>query len=200
MGIKEHPLYIALRKLKWAVIAWFRTPPWKRARVSETSKCRETLARFCDGNGVDVGFGGDPIVPHAICMDLPAAYARYKANPQHLHGSAETLHWFRDGALDWVFSSHVLEDFSDTEGVLREWLRILRPGGRLILFLPDEPTYRAHCKSEGKPPNAHHIYADFGPGRVKQSLARIGSHRIVHERFPVGIYSFELVVEKLPAA
>ena len=29
-------------------------------RESETSKCRSTLARFCKGNGLDVGYGGDP--------------------------------------------------------------------------------------------------------------------------------------------
>jgi len=50
-----------------------------------------------------------------------------------LAGYTEQLHWFRDGVLDFVYSSHLLEDLVDTEAVLREWIRILRPGGRLIL-------------------------------------------------------------------
>lgn len=163
-------------------------------RISETSKCRATLAPFCVGDGVDVGFGGDPIVPTAIAMDLPQRYARYLENPQHLHGDATNLRWFRDGSLDYVYSSHVLEDFQDTGAVLREWLRVLRPGGRLILYLPDEQTYRAHCRREGKPPNEHHVHEHFGLPYVKSLLPK--DVEIEHERFPVGIYSFELVVKK----
>jgi len=50
--------------------------------VSETSKCRDSLAPFCNGDGVDIGYGGDPIVPNAICMDLPDSYAKYKVHIQ----------------------------------------------------------------------------------------------------------------------
>lgn len=196
MGLKEHPIYLKLRAAKWAMIAWWRNPPWKRARRSETSRCRASLAPYCVGDGIDVGFGGDPIVPHAICMDLPTPYARYKQHVQHLHGSAEDLHWFRDGVLDWVYSSHVLEDFPDTARVLDAWVRVLRPGGVLVLYLPDEQTYRAHCRAQGKPPNAHHIHEHFGLPWLKEKIAARRDLEVVHERFPVGIYSFELVLRK----
>lgn len=164
--------------------------------VSETSKCRATLAKFCVGDGVDIGFGGDPIVPHAICMDMPGRYANYMNHVQHLHGDARNLHWFRADALDWVYSSHVLEDFEDTGAVLEEWLRVVRPGGYLVLFLPDEQTYRAYCQMQGKPPNAHHIHQSFSLDFVKGCLAHRRDLEVVHERFPVGIYSFELVLRK----
>ncbi|NQU09819.1 class I SAM-dependent methyltransferase [bacterium] len=169
-------------------------PPARKA--SETSKCRAALAPFCTGDGLDVGYGGDPIVPHAICVDLPEAYARYESHPQHLHGDAADLRWFRDGCLDFVYSSHVLEDFPDTRAVLDEWLRVLKPGGSLVLYLPDEQTYRAHCRREGKPPNIHHTHEHFSLDHVKRSLAHRTDLEVVHERFPVGIYSFELVVRK----
>ncbi|MBL9138397.1 MAG: methyltransferase domain-containing protein [Verrucomicrobiales bacterium] len=195
-GIKEHPLYIRLRSLKWRLIGWWRHPPWKRAWRSETSKCRRSLERFCIGNGIDVGFGGDPIAPHALCMDLPQPYARYRRHVQHLHGSAEDLRWFRDDALDWLYSSHVLEDFPDTLKVLDEWIRVVRPGGHIILYLPDEQTYRAYCASKGKPPNAHHIHEHFGLPMLRELLRGRPGVEIIHERFPVGIYSFELVLRK----
>jgi SAM-dependent methyltransferase len=171
-----------------------RMKPPEPPRVSETSKVRASLAPFCVGDGVDVGFGGDPIVPTAIAMDLPERYARYLENPQHLHGDAANLHWFRDGVLDYVFSSHVLEDFEDTAAVVREWVRVLKPGGRLVLFLPDEQTYRAHCRAIGNPPNAHHVHENFGLPYLKSCLP--ANVTVEHERFPVGIYSFELVVRK----
>jgi len=44
---------------------------------SETSKCRARLTPYCAGYGLDVGCGGDPIVGHALRMDLPTPYARY---------------------------------------------------------------------------------------------------------------------------
>lgn len=169
----------------------------RRRSVSETSKCRESLSRFCVGDGIDIGFGGDPIVAHAICMDLPTPYARYRNHAQHLHGSADNLKWFRDNSLDWVYSSHVLEDFEDTRAVLEEWIRVVRPGGVVVLYLPDEATYRAHCRRQNKPPNVHHIHETFGLDFVKNALAHRSDIEIAHERFPVGIYSFELVLRKL---
>lgn len=196
LKIANTRIYQLLRQAKWKLIDLIRHPPWKRARRSETSKCRESLARYCEGDGMDIGFGGDPIVPHAICMDLPIPYARYKRHVQHLHGSADDLRWFRDESLDWVFSSHVLEDFGETGKVLEEWLRVVRRGGHVALYLPDEQTYRAHCRSQGKPPNAHHIHTHFGLAFVKQALAHRSDIEFVHERFPVGIYSFELVLRK----
>ncbi|MDA9981761.1 class I SAM-dependent methyltransferase [Gammaproteobacteria bacterium] len=165
--------------------------------LSETSKAREVLAKYCTGDGLDIGFGGDPITPAAICIDLPERYARYKELPQHLHGDARQLHWFRNDCMDYVYSSHVLEDFEQTEPVLKEWLRVLKPGGRLVLFLPDEQVYREYCQTQGKPPNQHHIHENFGLKFIKDIIELKSLNvEIEHEAFPVGIYSFELVLKK----
>jgi len=166
-------------------------------RESETSKCRSSLARFCKGNGLDIGYGGDPIVPSAICIDLDTPYANYHSHPQHLHGDASNLHWFTDHCLDYIYSSHVLEDFIDTEYVLREWSRVLKPGGNLVLFLPDEQAYRAHCVVNGKEPNKHHIHQEFSLNYLKEIVGLSGSLEVIHELYPVAEYSFELVLKKL---
>ena len=173
-------------------------PPHLQPRkISETCKVRASLSRFCIGDGLDVGFGGDPIVPNAICMDLPKKYAHYEGHPQHLHGSADNLNWFKDNSLDWVYSSHVFEDFENTQQVLFESLRIIRPGGFLILFLPDEQAYRSYCKSQGKPPNHNHVHEYFSLSYVKDQLKKCDNLKYVHEVFPSNIYSFELVIQKL---
>jgi SAM-dependent methyltransferase len=44
---------------------------------------------------------------------------------------------FEDGAFDVCFSLYVLEHLVYPEVALREMVRILRPGGRLVLVFPD---------------------------------------------------------------
>jgi predicted SAM-dependent methyltransferase len=165
--------------------------------LSETTNCRDRLAGYCRGYGVDVGYGGDPITPQAITVDLPLPYTNVGNHPLNLGGDARDLYWFKDGVLDFVFSSHLLEDFEDTEAVLREWLRVLKPGGHLILFCPVEQVYREHCAKTGQSYNLAHKIADFSLVYVKQILVdRIGNVEMVHENPLVDTYSFELVARK----
>ncbi len=171
-----------------------RRPAWR----SETSKCRPRLAPYCTGYGVDLGFGGDPITPQAIAVDLPQPYTQVGARPVQLGGDATQLTWFADGVLDFVYSSHLLEDFVAVGPVLAEWLRVLKPGGRLIIFCPDEQVFRRHCAATGQWYNEHHVHADFSLAFVKRELAALGQpYRIVHEVPLVDLYSWELVIEKL---
>jgi predicted SAM-dependent methyltransferase len=163
--------------------------------ASETSVHRPSLGKYCQGNGVDLGFGGDPINETAVRVDLPSPYAS-GVSPTQLAGDATRLHWFADGALDYVFSSHLLEDFADTSAVLREWLRVLRPGGLLVTGCPDEKRYRAYCEARGHPRNEHHVHAEFSLEQVKTRLREIGGTTLVYENDAAGPYSWELVVRK----
>ena len=42
----------------------------------------------------------------------------------------------------------------------------------------------------------HHVHEDFSLAYLKQCLVGRQDIEIIHERFPVGIYSFELVIKK----
>jgi SAM-dependent methyltransferase len=46
---------------------------------------------------------------------------------------------FKDNAFDLIYASHVLEHivWYQTEAALREWIRILKPGGVLEVWVPD---------------------------------------------------------------
>lgn len=120
---------------------------------SETDKMRQWLVPYTAvGYGCCIGFGGDKIVSKAIGIDLPVPYACTGGDVVQLGGTAEDLYWFKDGVLDWVSSSHVLEDFEENKChiVLEEWLRVLKPEGYLILNLPDEPLFYDHCVIQKK--------------------------------------------------
>ena len=63
---------------------------------SETSKFRYLFLDYCKGNGIDIGFGGDPILPTAITIDLPIPYAETGESSQNLRGDGRNLYWFND--------------------------------------------------------------------------------------------------------
>lgn len=46
---------------------------------------------------------------------------------------------FRSNSFSTVYASHVLEHFHGREsvGILREWVRVLQPGGELQVFVPN---------------------------------------------------------------
>lgn len=191
-----------MNKIKHIIKKGFQKLGYKLAKqhkvfnLSETSKCRARLAPYCIGNGLDLGFGGDAITESAVRVDFANPYSRTAGQPVQLGGDCLNLEWFRDGSLDYVYSSHLLEDFKDTAAALREWLRVLKPGGLLILFCPDEQKYRTHCKKTGQYYNEYHKHEDFSLSKVKQILASLGQRCVVHENPLVDAYSWELVIKK----
>lgn len=174
-----------------------RENPPEKKWPSETSKCRARLSPYCKGYGLDLGFGGDPIAPHAIRVDFPVPYSTVGQQSVQLGGDASKLIWFRDECLDFVYSSHLLEDYEDTETVLREWLRVLKPGGHLVTFCPDEQAFRKHCTTTGQPYNTAHKHANFSVETVKELLDRIGQSKNIYENPLIDVYSWDLVSQKL---
>ena len=164
----------------------------KRSRPSETSKFRsEMLATYTaltgkileELSGIDVGCGGDAIVGEAISMDFAFPYTKCGYGPIQLKGNSRHLPWFSDGGLDYLYSSHLFEDFDRNENlqVLREWARIIRPGGHLLLLLPDQSRYGAYCNARGEDPNEHHKIPEFGPKYFSDLVQGFHGLRIIHE-------------------
>lgn len=59
----------------------------------------------------------------------------------HVHHiqSVVDLSNFASGSVDFIYTSHVLEHFPHgfTSGVLKEWHRVIKPGGALCISVPD---------------------------------------------------------------
>lgn len=129
---------------------------------SETEKYRSLTIPFCQGNGIDIGSGGDPVVPWAIQVELSdKTYARYNSNQsprgplQYRDDNAFVNLPFKDGTLDFVYSSHLLEDFFEWSPLLIEWKRVLKPGGFLVILIPDRTLWQEALR-RGQPPNDAH--------------------------------------------
>lgn len=165
--------------------------------MSETSKARDKLIKYCSGAGVDLGCGHDKICPEAFGFDLPNPYAKMGEDLIQLSGDAKNLTIFKDGVLDYVYSSHLLEDFMETEIIMKEWVRTIRTGGNLILVLPDELVYREFCKNNNIPSNPGHKLLHFNKDWVKHCAKNLGNLEIIDESDIYGDYCFFIVFKKV---
>lgn len=106
---------------------------------SETAKIRNKVIKYCTGSGADLGCGNDIITPWAVGVDQRTTVDRVWI--KHVTDVSKELP-FKTESLDFVFSSHCLEDISNTENTLKEWIRVIKPGGFLVLYLPHKDLYK----------------------------------------------------------
>lgn len=102
---------------------------------ANTLPTRQFVAGEDGRTAVDIGCGPlhrviDGIIP--VRVDI-----REDINPDYRCDVRELP--FGNGAFDIVYSSHVLEHFNRSEwkNVLKEWLRLVKTGGKIILNLPN---------------------------------------------------------------
>jgi SAM-dependent methyltransferase len=72
---------------------------------------------------------------------------------------------FKDNTLDYVLSSHVIEHFFDPVKALREWHRVIKPGGYIFIIAPHKD--RTFDKPREVTPAAELI--DRSTGKIKMS-------------------------------
>ena len=125
------------QRMRTACYAWRKVKYrlWGRPeRPGETSKAqlRRTrelfFERYCNGRGLDVGYGGDLLTTDCRGWDFE-------------HGDAQYLKGIGASEFDFVYSSHTLEHMSEPAIALRNWWRVLKRGGYLILYLPHRELY-----------------------------------------------------------
>ena len=66
-----------------------------------------------------------------------------------------------DDSQDFVVASHVLEHLPDPVGALRTWVRVVRPGGVVLLAMPDR---RHGIDARRSPVSVEHLLADHADG------------------------------------
>lgn len=86
---------------------------------------QEKASQYCHGKGLDIGGGKWPL-KGAILVD------------DNQDMNAYNLSGFVDNSLDYVFSSHCLEHLMRWEEALTLWIRKIKVGGVLFLYLPHE--------------------------------------------------------------
>lgn len=87
--------------------------------------------------GVDIGGKPDPLSLYQEFFPRLTSVRTWDWED----GDAQLLAGVADGEFDFVHSSHCLEHLVDPIEGLRNWLRAIRPGGYLIVTIPDEDLY-----------------------------------------------------------
>jgi SAM-dependent methyltransferase len=79
--------------------------------------------------------GGAIEFPGFLTIDRKNGFDAYPLKRTHERSGS----MFADNSVDEVIASHVLEHFSHQDSVkaLQEWVRVLKPGGRIRLSVPD---------------------------------------------------------------
>jgi SAM-dependent methyltransferase len=176
--------------------------------MSETQRYRELTTPYCytkdkrPGVVLDVASQGDPVVPWAWQLDLPPdKFAWYNSN----HPPAGPIQLRGDGAhlpvdsnsLDCLYSSHLLEDYKDWMPVLKEWVRVIKPGGYLVVLIPDRGLWAA-ALARGQTPNCEHRH-EGEAGELTSYAPHIGV-KVIEDRLTNlfdGDYTILFVAQKI---
>jgi SAM-dependent methyltransferase len=174
--------------------------------------------KYCQGKGIDIGCHNSKVLPDADGFDK-------QDFPGVIRGDATFMEAVADESYDWVYSSHCLEHLENVHTGLRNWWRILKNAGYLILFVPHRDYYeqkrtlpsqfnKSHFRYflpfEADPPDTFSLYELIRETMVDGSIVYIKEcsdyqpvHRVgevLHHgpRVAPSEWSIEAVIQKGP--
>jgi len=120
--------------------------------------------KYCQGKGLDIGASSSrpenrwwkPLKLDCEAWEEAGGIHAESTRPE-LTGDATYMEGIPDETYDWVQASHLLEHIPDAEVALKNWMRILKPGGFLIICVPHADYY----ERKGIKPslhNKHHVH------------------------------------------
>jgi SAM-dependent methyltransferase len=153
---------------------------------SGSSRSRQLLSRHLVGSGLELGPGhiAFPVIQpgtHVRYVDRWGPKENRKLFPELTDTdfitpdvvadlNVDRLQAFPDRSQDFVICSHVLEHLAEPIGLLADLHRILRPGGVLLILLPDR--HRTFDRSRDGTP-LEHLVAEFESGVTEVDAAHI---------------------------
>lgn len=152
----ETPMFILRRDCVMRI-----TKDWAPGRFLEMGTGTGELTRVF----LERGYEG-------TCYDLGADNRAIAGRNLSMYGDAVTiadkLSELPHGSFDYVFAFEVLEHIDDDAEALQEWVRYLRPGGRLLLSVP------AHMRKFNDEDRAVGHYRRYEKEQLRRLLENAG--------------------------
>lgn len=141
------------------------------------------------GIGLEPGCG-QVISPFCIGTDY------YAGNQHPVYGGAYWPHIrclgeilpFKNETFDFIVSHHSLEHMRDIISTIKEWLRVLKKGGKIVIVTPDSRY--------GPFGDTSHI-SEVSPDEFELMLHLIPNIRILEQNTFKNNFSFNSVIEKI---
>ena len=107
-----------------------------------------------------------------------------------MNGDAQYLQGVGDEEFDYVYSSHCLEHVDDVRCALKNWFRVVKKGGFLLLYIPHRDLYEKKDRLPSRF-NPHHKHM-FLIGKAEPPDT-LDIEEEIRSSLPGGGYSIEYV-------
>ena len=111
---------------------------WEQSKSAKRRfNCGAFQSRYFVGHGIDVGGQPDPLGQYAGMFARMLSACTWDLKD----GDAQYLQGVADNQYDFLHASHCLEHMVDVNIALENWIRVVKPGGFLVVTVPDEDLY-----------------------------------------------------------
>tara|TARA_B100001778_G_scaffold329960_1_gene331733 strand:+ start:3319 stop:3915 length:597 start_codon:yes stop_codon:yes gene_type:complete len=189
----------------YKIYRYFKTYNGETTKAFERRKREGFFDKYFKGYGLDIGYGGMKVVNNCRGVDFEDTDVQY-------------MKGFKDLNYDFIYSSHTLEHMENVEIALSNWIRLLRKGGNLILYIPDRDLYEKKLELPSRWNNDHkHFFTMYEQQEMSSITVPIipfinkkfsdleliykkrcdeGWIKTADDKHPSGEYSIELVFRK----
>lgn len=168
---------------------------------NEAAKIKWEIVPYTRGKGLDLGCGPYKAFPHfrGIDSNVDARLFGIQAtSADFIIPTCEVLDDFASQSQDFIFSSHLLEHIVKWRAALKEWWRVLKAGGHLVMYLPDKDEYPKVGEKGANPDHRWNVTYD----KVVDAMNDIGGWDLVEfqKRNADDEYSLYFVFKKFSDA
>ena len=118
-------------------------------------------------------------------LDIGLIQERKKEVPQNYWFVSDASHApFVDSYFDALFVGEIIEHISDPVPVLKEWKRVIKPGGVLILTTPNRERLLAKVEGRERPYSPDHLH-EFSYRELRDEVLNRAGFEVIDSR---GIY------------
>jgi len=142
---------------------------------------------------LEIGCGGKKTIPGSVGLDIiphgqEIPYVTGVLSVADITADTDKKLPCKDNSYHMVIARHVLEHCLDTIEVLKEWKRVVKPGGRIVIACPDERL------DDSIQLNPQHVHA-FTPDTIAHLAGAIGLKAVETSEY-YNQQSFTICLEK----